>query len=90
VRLHVEAKRYLCRVDPAFLEQLSPASLHSLGLQGGPLDDEAARACEGHPYYREAVRSRRWDDRAKIPGLPVPDLDHYRPMLEAQARLAAL
>lgn len=84
VRMHVEAKRYLCRVDPTYLEQLSPASLQSLQLQGGPLDDEAVREFEGRRYYREAVRLRRWDDMAKVQGLPLPDLEHYRQMLQAQ------
>jgi predicted HD phosphohydrolase len=28
------------------------------------------------------VRLRRWDDEAKIPGLDVPGVEHYRPVLE--------
>ena len=83
VKLHVAAKRYLCRIDREYLGQLSPASLQSLALQGGPFTEEEAREFERHRYYREAVRLRRWDDRAKIPGLAVPELEHYRPALEA-------
>jgi phosphonate degradation associated HDIG domain protein len=83
VKLHVAAKRYLCRVDPAYRAELSPASVQSLALQGGPFDDDEARAFEANRYHREAVRLRRWDDRAKIPGLPIPDLQHYRAALEA-------
>jgi [1-hydroxy-2-(trimethylamino)ethyl]phosphonate dioxygenase len=83
VKLHVAAKRYLCRIDRAYLSQLSPASLHSLALQGGAFTEEEAREFEEHPYHREASRLRRWDDRAKTPGLVVPDLEHYRPVLEA-------
>src|SRR5262249_50966907 len=37
VRLHVDAKRYLCATDPEYLNALSPASRQSLALQGGPL-----------------------------------------------------
>jgi phosphonate degradation associated HDIG domain protein len=85
VKLHVAAKRYLCRIDQAYLNQLSPASLQSLALQGGPLTEEEAREFERHQYYREAVRLRRWDDRAKTPDLTVPELEHYRPALEAVA-----
>jgi len=85
VKLHVAAKRYLCRVDPAYFSQLSPASVQSLALQGGPFGDQEAREFEAHRYYREAVRLRRWDDAAKIPGLAVPGLEHYRPALEAAA-----
>jgi gamma-butyrobetaine dioxygenase len=37
VRLHVAAKRYLCATEPAYLELLSPASVYTLGVQGGPM-----------------------------------------------------
>ena len=37
VRLHVPAKRYLCATDPHYFAQLSPASVHTLKLQGGPM-----------------------------------------------------
>jgi phosphonate degradation associated HDIG domain protein len=83
VQLHVAAKRYLCAVDPAYRSRLSPASVQSLALQGGPFTVAEARAFEANPYYREAVRLRRWDDEAKVPGLSVPDLPHYRARIEA-------
>lgn len=85
VKLHVLAKRYLCAREPAYLEQLSPASVQSLKLQGGPLTPEEAAEFEHHPYYREAVRLRHWDDEAKIAGLAVPDIDSYRGLLERVA-----
>jgi phosphonate degradation associated HDIG domain protein len=90
VRLHVAAKRYLCAVDPAYREQLSPASIRSLALQGGPMGDEEVEAFDRNPHAQAAVRLRRWDDRAKVPGLPVPDLGHYRARLEAAARTSGL
>ena len=40
---------------------------------------------EANPYYRDAVRLRHWDDTAKVPGLAVPGLEHYRHRLEAAA-----
>jgi phosphonate degradation associated HDIG domain protein len=86
VKLHVAAKRYLCAVDPAYRSQLSPASVQSLALQGGPFTGEEVREFERHPYYREAVRLRRWDDLAKVPGLEVPGLENYRRRLEAVVR----
>jgi phosphonate degradation associated HDIG domain protein len=81
VRDHVAAKRYLCRVDPEYRAQLSPASIQSLALQGGPFSDDEAYAFERLPRYREAVQLRRWDDMAKVPGLAVPALEEYRPLL---------
>ncbi len=83
IRLHVEAKRYLCAVDSHYLESLSPASRRSLELQGGPMPAEERACFEANPFYREAIRLRRYDDTAKVPGLDVPDLEHYRSRLEA-------
>jgi phosphonate degradation associated HDIG domain protein len=85
IRLHVAAKRYLCAVDPAYRQQLSPASLQSLALQGGPMTEPEVRSFEARPHYRAAVRLRGWDDQAKVPGLPVPGLEHYRSRLEAMS-----
>ena len=43
VRYHVAAKRYLCATKPEYFKRLSEASIHSLNLQGGPMDaDEVA------------------------------------------------
>jgi phosphonate degradation associated HDIG domain protein len=86
IRLHVAAKRYLCAVDPSCLEGLSPASRLSLDVQGGPMTAEERARFEANPYYRDALRLRHWDDMAKVPGLAVPGLEHYRGRLEAAAR----
>jgi phosphonate degradation associated HDIG domain protein len=83
VRLHVAAKRYLCAVEPDYDAALSEASRRSLRLQGGPMSPEEVRQFEQEPWFRAAVAIRRWDDVAKVPGLNVPGLDHYRPYLEA-------
>ena len=83
VRLHVAAKRYLCAVDPEYFGLLSPASVQSLNLQGGPFTEEQAREFERLPRYRDAVQLRRWDDAAKQPGLGVPLLEEYRALLDA-------
>jgi phosphonate degradation associated HDIG domain protein len=82
-RLHVAAKRYLCAVDPAYFSALSPASVLSLELQGGPLNPEEVRAFEALPFAQEAARLRRYDDQGKVPGAVTPGLEHYRRYLEA-------
>ena len=82
VRLHVPAKRYLCATDAAYQAQLSPASVQSLVLQGGPMPAGEVRQFEANPHFRAAVRLRRWDDLAKVPGMEVPPLAHYRATLE--------
>lgn len=77
VRLHVDAKRYLCAAEPSYLRELSPSSVQSLRLQGGPFSAEEAGEFERNPHFRDAVALRRWDDAAKVVGLVVPDLRSY-------------
>lgn len=75
--LHVAAKRYLCAVEPGYMEDLSGASALSLSLQGGPFDEAECRTFETHPFFKEAIRLRRYDDAGKQPGMATPDIDHY-------------
>jgi phosphonate degradation associated HDIG domain protein len=82
IKLHVDAKRYLCAVDAGYWEALSPASKHSLELQGGRYDEEQVRSFEALTFYSEAVRLRRYDDLAKIPGQITPPLAHYATLME--------
>ena len=82
-RLHVAAKRYLCAIDPDYFAALSPASVLSLGLQGGPLTEAEVKEYEALPFAQEAARLRRYDDLGKTPGAQTPDLEYYGPYLEA-------
>jgi phosphonate degradation associated HDIG domain protein len=85
IRLHVDAKRYLCCADEGYWATLSAASRHSLELQGGVFSTaQAARFIE-LPYARDAVALRRWDDLAKAPGKRTPPLAHYAEVLERLA-----
>jgi phosphonate degradation associated HDIG domain protein len=85
IKLHVEAKRYLCATDPNYWEALSPASKHSLVLQGGVHTQEQVSAFEALPYADRAARLRRYDDLAKVPGAETPGLDHYEQLMRAVA-----
>ena len=88
IRLHVDAKRWLCRAEEKYFSILSPASVRSLELQGGVFDEAGADAFIAQPYAQAAVAVRRWDDIGKIPGLATPPLAHYRPLAEAVLRAA--
>jgi phosphonate degradation associated HDIG domain protein len=77
IRLHVPAKRYLCATDAAYYAGLSPASQQSLALQGGPFSAGEVAAFRAGSHADAAVRLRLWDDRAKIPNLPTPVLEHF-------------
>ena len=77
IRLHVDAKRYLCCVDAAYHDRLSADSKRSLALQGGVFDAAGAAAFLAQPGAPDAVRLRRWDDLAKQDGLTTPPLAHF-------------
>jgi phosphonate degradation associated HDIG domain protein len=85
VRLHVPAKRYLLATDRGYFAKLSPASVVTLRLQGGPMRPDEVTRFEAEPFYREAVRVRLWDDQGKVPGLATPALADYRELLETLA-----
>ena len=82
VRLHVAAKRYLCATEPGYLALLSPASVYTLSLQGGPMTTAEAAAFTAGRYAADAVAVRRWDDAAKDPAADVPGFAAYRPLLQ--------
>ncbi len=83
VRLHVEAKRYLCSRHPEYHDRLSPASQYTLTQQGGPMTAAEAAEFESRPYADDAVQLRRWeDDFGKLAGVDIPPLSHFRPLLE--------
>jgi gamma-butyrobetaine dioxygenase len=87
VALHVAAKRYLCAAERGYEDALSPASVLSLKLQGGPFTPTQCRRFERSRVAVDAVRLRRWDDAGKVAGARTAALEHYRPLL---ARLAVL
>ncbi len=81
IRLHVAAKRYLCAIEPDYFALLSPDSVLSLGLQGGPMSPSEVAAFRAEPYAESAVQLRRCDDKAKVKDLPTPDIEHFVPYL---------
>jgi phosphonate degradation associated HDIG domain protein len=83
VRLHVAAKRYLTAARPGYLALLSPASVRSLALQGGPMAAAEVAAFEANPHHAAAVKLREYDDAAKVVGRSTPPLAHFRRHLEA-------
>lgn len=84
IRLHVEAKRYLCTLD-GYWDALSPASKHSLELQGGPHTKDEAEAFMREPFAEQSLRVRRYDDLAKVRDKPTPPLAHYLQKMEQVA-----
>jgi [1-hydroxy-2-(trimethylamino)ethyl]phosphonate dioxygenase len=83
VKLHVAAKRYLCTVDPSYHSRLSPPSVTSLMLQGGPMSSEEVLAFDALPFAADAVRLRQWDEAAKVPLMVTPRVEHFARHLDA-------
>lgn len=81
IRLHVAAKRFLCATDPEYFDTLSPASVRSLHLQGGPFTEAEVEDFLSEPHAMDAVALRRWDDLAKSPARMTPGWDHYAGVL---------
>jgi phosphonate degradation associated HDIG domain protein len=82
VRLHVSAKRYLCATDPSYFGKLSPASVHTLSLQGGPMSAEEVAEFRSNPFHDEAVRVRIWDEGGKVADMKTRAFRDYVPLLE--------
>jgi phosphonate degradation associated HDIG domain protein len=85
VRLHVPAKRYLCATHVHYFSKLSPASVATLKLQGGPMSAAEVAQFETERYHEDAVKVRQWDDQGKVPGLVTPKLEEYRARIEEAA-----
>ncbi len=78
---HVDAKRYLTATHPDYLQRLSPASMETLQLQGGPMSAEDLADYASQPELRDMLRLRSWDEMAKDPAWRGPGLADYRDLL---------
>jgi predicted HD phosphohydrolase len=79
---HDQAKRYLVTVDAAYTSQLSPGSVLTLEVQGGPLTDDERARLEAEPWLADVLTLRRADDAAKVPGRDVPGLAYWRRVVD--------
>jgi phosphonate degradation associated HDIG domain protein len=77
IKLHVDAKRYLCQANDGYYARLSEDSRRSLALQGGVFDAAQASAFIAQAAARDAVMLRQWDDLAKQADLTTPSLAHF-------------
>jgi phosphonate degradation associated HDIG domain protein len=77
IKLHVDAKRYLCQANAGYFARLSEDSKRSLALQGGVFSSEQGAAFLAQSSASDAVMLRQWDDLAKQDGLATPSLAHF-------------
>jgi len=82
VRHHVAAKRYLCATRPEYFNRLSEASVHSLNLQGGPMNGNEVSDFEKEPNLAEIIKVRHYDEAGKRADLETQPYSHYAPMVQ--------
>lgn len=75
---HISAKRYLIYKNPTYAKKLSPASIETLKYQGGMMSPEEAKEFEQSPWFKEKLKLREWDERAKEVNWHGPQLDSYK------------
>jgi gamma-butyrobetaine dioxygenase len=86
IALHVDAKRYLCAVDPAYHDKLSDASRRTLKAQGGPMREAEIAGFRAHPFFEDAALLRRCDDQGKDVTGETDSLENFRALLIATLR----
>lgn len=77
IKLHVDAKRFLCFANAGYCDKLSADSKRSLALQGGVFTSVQADTFLEQPGARDAVQLRQWDDLAKQADWRTPSLAHF-------------
>lgn len=85
IRLHVQAKRYLCAREPSYWTNLSDLSKQTLTMQGGPMQPSEMKVFESLEHAPAAVQLRRWDDAAKEADQRTPDLQAFLKLIPALA-----
>lgn len=82
VRYHVAAKRYLCAVKPDYFNRLSEASIHSLNLQGGPMNAAEVTEFEQNPNQKQIIKVRYYDETGKRADLQTEPFSYYASMVQ--------
>jgi len=85
VRLHVAAKRYLVTTTHDYLSKLSHASVQTLYMQGGPLNQEEVIDFISREGAEDAVRVRLWDDLAKVRDKRTSSLADFKSAIDSLA-----
>ena len=83
IKYHVLAKRYLAR-DKKYFNFLSEASITSLKLQGGVLNENESKEFEKKEYFKNAVLVRKFDEAAKKIDIKMKSIDDYKSLLNSK------
>jgi len=83
IKYHVLAKRYLAR-NKKYYNHLSDASKISLKLQGGILNKKESNQFEKIPYFKNAIKLRKFDELAKKTNIKIKSINDYKDLLNSQ------
>ena len=83
IKYHVLAKRYLAR-DKKYFNFLSEASITSLKLQGGVLNENESKEFEKKEYFKNSVLVRKFDEAAKKTDIKMKSIDDYKSLLNSK------
>ncbi len=83
IKYHVLAKRYLAR-NKKYYGHLSDASKISLKLQGGILSKKESNQFEKIPYFKSAIKLRKFDELAKKTNIKIKSINDYKDLLNSQ------
>jgi 2-amino-1-hydroxyethylphosphonate dioxygenase (glycine-forming) len=83
VGAHVAAKRYLTATSDSYYNNLSEASKKTLEFQGGFMSASEVQAFQDDPHFVLYIRMRIWDEMAKNPDTPLPDLSFYKDLIHS-------
>ena len=82
VKLHVNAKRYLVTTNPEYEKLLSAASVITMRLQGGLMDEGELAEYESQEFADNGIQIRLWDDEGKVRGSEHLPLESFRDHIE--------
>jgi len=83
IKYHVLAKRYLAR-NKKYYNLLSDASKTSLKLQGDILNKKESNSFEKMPYFKNAIKLRKFDELAKKTNVKIKSINDYKDLLNSQ------
>ena len=80
IKCHVKVKKYLVR-NKYYYETLSKASKVSLKLQGGIMSNNEAKEFENNKFFKNSIKLRKFDEKAKKFGLKIKSINEYENLL---------
>lgn len=80
------AKRYLSSIEETYYSLLSEPSKQSLVLQGGLMSEEEVSSFEQNPFFSDAVKLRKWDDKAKVQELTTAPIEDFEKNIAVSLR----